>query len=101
MFRNLVETNRCAVLIDGYYEWKQNVVGAQNKSGSVPFFISLKSTPMVLAALKMDGKVILMTQASIKGLADIHHRMPVFLDSSTIDPWLDQKVSFLECEMAI
>ena len=101
MFRNLVETNRCAVVIDGYYEWKQNVVGAQNKSGAVPYFINLKSSLMVLAALKMEGKVILMTQQSIEGLADIHHRMPVFLDSKTIGPWLDEKVSFLDCEMVI
>jgi putative SOS response-associated peptidase YedK len=61
MFKNLVETNRCAVIIDGYYEWRQNVPGAQNKSGSVPYFITLKNTFMILAALKMDDKIVLMT----------------------------------------
>jgi putative SOS response-associated peptidase YedK len=27
-------------------------------------------------------------------IADIHHRMPVFLDQSTIKLWLDPNVSF-------
>ena len=28
LFKNKVETNRCIVVIDGYYEWKQNVEGS-------------------------------------------------------------------------
>lgn len=28
LFKNKVETNRCVVVIDGYYEWKQNVPGS-------------------------------------------------------------------------
>ena len=39
MFRTPIKCQRCVVLIDGYYEWKQNVAGAQNKSGAIPYFI--------------------------------------------------------------
>ena len=99
MFREIVETERCAIIVDGYFEWKQNVKGAQNKTGTVPYFISFK-TPMILAALKMEDKVVLMTQQSIDCLSDIHHRMPVFLDKETIGPWLDSN-SFNEVEKLI
>jgi putative SOS response-associated peptidase YedK len=44
MFSKVVETNRCVVCLDGYYEWKQNVQGSMNKSGTVPNFIHFKDS---------------------------------------------------------
>ena len=76
-------------MVDGYYEWKQNVAGSQNKSGSVPYFIRLPDNKsMALAGLYFyipdtDAlKLVLMTQSSTLNdvLKPIHHRMPVLLD---------------------
>ena len=43
IFTNLVEKHCCVVAIDGYYEWKENVVGSMKKSGKVPHFIHNKN----------------------------------------------------------
>jgi len=39
MFKQAVEATRCLLVFDGYYEWKQNVKGALNKQGVVPYYI--------------------------------------------------------------
>ena len=38
MFKRPVEINRCAVYIDGYYEWKK----VKGETRKVPYFISKK-----------------------------------------------------------
>ena len=127
MFTSLVETNRCAVCIDGYYEWKQNVHGSQNKTGSVPYFIRMKpeagalaQKSLILAGMyftisnqqysgegdedQYSNHLVLMTQpSSVAGqLKDIHHRMPVFLDQQSLRMWLDtENYAFERCESQI
>ena len=66
-------------MADGYYEWKINAVGSNNKTGSIPNYIKLKNgQSLLLAALyffipgsletALEGgnchKVVLMTQPS-------------------------------------
>lgn len=114
MFKGLLSDMRCAVVIDGYYEWKPNEPGSSVKSGSVPYFIKMKEGAMVLAGLYVERidpetkelyrKVVLMTQSSSKvpTLKAVHHRMPVFLDETTLYKWLDgPQFSFTQCEKAI
>lgn len=119
LFKSRVETARCVVMADGYYEWMPNAVGSQNKSGTIPHYISLSGgRALLLAALYFfipgsaeaavqSGnchKVVLMTQPSnlVPKLKSIHHRMPVVLDSTTFPMWLQtEKHSFSECETAI
>ena len=86
-----------------------------NKSGTVPNFIYMKENmPIFVAGIyfiqenyseeEPDAlKLVLMTQSSlkVKQLCDIHHRMPVFLDSKTISLWLDPSKSFKECESQV
>ena len=42
LFQDIVHTQRCVVIFDGYYEWKQNAAGSTNKKGTVPYFIKMK-----------------------------------------------------------
>mgnify|MGYP001826536021 FL=1 len=92
-FRAAYRHRRCLILADGFYEWK--------KEGDVktPYFISLASgEPFAFAGLweswtgKETGEVIesatLITTVANEYLSQVHHRMPVVLQSETAERWL-------------
>ncbi len=90
-FQPLVNTSRCVVIIEGYYEWSPN---------KEPHVFRLKgegkekdlSPVMFLAALiAPDDTLIVFTREALRGLHEVHARMPVLLDDSEIDMWLDCK----------
>ena len=93
MFRDLLRARRCAVPIDGYYEWRTT------SSGKVPFWFHLKSgEPFFLAGLwdcwhagKPDAlaSYILMTTQPNEVAAKVHDRMPVLLHARDVPRWLD------------
>ena len=93
MFRDLLRTRRCAVPIDGYYEWRTT------SSGKVPFWFRLKSgEPFFLAGLwdcwhpgRPDelASYILMTTQPNEVAAQVHDRMPVLLHARDVPRWLD------------
>lgn len=97
MFRDLLRARRCAVPIDGYYEWRTT------SSGKVPFWFSLKSQePFFLAGLwdcwhegKPDAlaSYILMTTAPNALAAAVHDRMPVLLHARDVPRWLDPAIT--------
>ena len=97
MFRHALRKRRCLVPASGFYEWK-TVSGQRSKQ---PFYISFRDgTPMSFAGLwesarMPDGSVlesctIITTEANAM-LAPIHHRMPMLLDPSDWNLWLDSK----------
>ena len=88
---------RCAVIADGYYEWK--LVGKQKQ----PYWIHAASSEVfALAGLwetntRATGQLtksctIVTTSANAK-LAEVHDRMPVMLKGDALLKWLDAKVS--------
>ena len=91
-FRNLIKSNRCIVVADGYYEWKRT----QGKKD--PYYIHDGNKKiMTMAGLwtsiesengKVDSYVIVTTQ-SPQNIAHIHDRMPLIIDDDQIDFWLD------------
>lgn len=70
MFRRLVNRRRCAVLADGFYEWKQD-----DKKEKQPFFVTAGaegSTSGSAVAAAGEGPVL-----ALAGLFDVwHHRRP-------------------------
>jgi putative SOS response-associated peptidase YedK len=95
MFRQALRRRRCLIPASGFYEWKA-VPGQKLKQ---PFYISLKDgDPMAFAGLwesaqpadgtATDTCTIITTDAN-PVLAPIHHRMPLVLDRSEWDAWLD------------
>ncbi len=94
-FSRLLTRNRCLIVADGFYEWRQ-VDGRKQ-----PVYIHLKDdAPFVFAglwdALRSDagetqayGTIITTSANSL--IAPIHHRMPVILPPASIDAWLDPK----------
>ena len=43
-FKNLIQTSRCLVLADGYYEWKRN------KDNKIPFYFTRKDNELIFFA---------------------------------------------------
>lgn len=94
-FREAFAKRRCLILADGFYEWKQ---GAKPKQ---PYYITLADErPFAFAGLwehwqrgelLIASCTIITTEANAL-LRDLHDRMPVILDPSDYDTWLDPRV---------
>ena len=98
-FKNLISKNRCIVLSDGYYEWKQS------GSRKVPFFIHKKDNGLMLFAglwttwsissKRVFTYTILTTRAQ-KNISAIHDRMPVLIDKAKAEMWINLENKFYE-----
>lgn len=92
-YKNLVQSKRCIVVADGYYEWMQT------NQGKKPYYIyDPENIILPFAGLwdrwENDNKqhrmscTIITTEPSNE-LKHIHNRMPVILANDKMDEWLD------------
>ena len=90
-FKNLIRTNRCVIISDGYYEWKRY------GDGKKPFYIHHPEHKLLLMAglwtswgssSDAISTYTVITTTPQKQIAHIHNRMPVILELSQIDNWL-------------
>jgi putative SOS response-associated peptidase YedK len=92
-FRAAMRRRRCLFPADGFYEWKTTAGGKR------PYFVRPKSgRPMAFAGLwetwtgpngeEQETAAIVTTNAN-RTLSAIHERMPVIVDPSAFDLWLD------------
>ncbi len=93
-FRGAFRYRRCLIPVSGFYEWLR--VGKQKH----PFYFvpSIEETPFAFAGLwetwtdpsgaELLTCTIITTQANAV-MSPVHHRMPVILDPSSFDFWLD------------
>jgi putative SOS response-associated peptidase YedK len=95
-FRTALKKRRCLIPADGFYEW-QAVPGQKVKQ---PFFISLRDTPVFAfaglweqwtspAGVAIESCTIITTEAN-ELMREVHTRMPVIVDRSDYDGWLDR-----------
>ncbi|KAK1947269.1 Embryonic stem cell-specific 5-hydroxymethylcytosine-binding protein [Phytophthora citrophthora] len=91
-FKRLLETKRCVVLCDGYYEWQQ-----VDKREKQPYYFFREGSPMKFAGLydqwkSEDGELMctytILTTAVAPELKWLHTRMPVILSGDGVDRWL-------------
>ena len=92
-FKNLITTNRCVVLTNGYYEW----VNVDNKKH--PYFIySEENTMISMAGLWTEWRDVvsftIITKQSNISIRHLHHRMPLVLQEEKIDSYLDKRNTF-------
>ena len=92
-FRNLIKRHRCAIVADGFYEWKRD------GNAKTPFYFCLKShSPFTFAGLydhwespelaePLTTCTIITTTAN-ELVARVHERMPVMLSKETLALWL-------------
>jgi putative SOS response-associated peptidase YedK len=93
-FRDAICRRRCLVVVDGFFEWQR-----AGKKGSQPFFVRRADhTPFALAGIwerwiGRDGEVVescaIITQPARPPVGAIHDRMPLLLEPSAWDAWLD------------
>ncbi|MEZ5064661.1 MAG: SOS response-associated peptidase [bacterium] len=94
-FRESFRSRRCAVIADGFYEWRD--VGAGRPK--VPHYIRLRSgDAFTFAGLwdawrAPDGHVVesctIVTGPPNELLSTVHDRMPMILDPRRRDAWID------------
>ena len=91
-FKNLVKKNRCIVIANGYYEWITTAEGKQ------PVYIHSKENVILMAGLWTSwGNVssfTIITKSSEGILKNIHHRMPLLINHSDVNTYLDNKIDF-------
>lgn len=92
-FREPFRRRRCLIPADGYYEWKAMEGRKQ------PYYFTMKNgDPFCFAGLwehwqPAEGDAVescaIITTSANDLAAQIHHRMPVILERSNFQPWLD------------
>ena len=94
-FSDLIGTNRCIIITDGYYEWRKT------PSGKQPYYISKPDQGILsmagLWSQYADSQGVsvftytVITTAANHDLEFIHHRMPAILNGANLDIWLNYK----------
>ncbi|KAG2786599.1 hypothetical protein PC129_g11504 [Phytophthora cactorum] len=91
-FKRLLESKRCVVLCEGYYEWQQ-----VDKREKQPYYFYRDGIPMKFAGLYDQWKneagelmctYTILTTAVAPELKWLHTRMPVILSDEGVDRWL-------------
>lgn len=95
-FRTAFLKRRCLVIADGFYEWERR------ENAKQPFYFRLKNgKPFAFAGLwecwqPADGEAILsctiLTAEANELVRPIHDRMPVILDPTDWEQWLNPEV---------
>ncbi len=99
-FRQAFKRRRCVIPASGFYEWKRlDAVGKRKQ----PYYVArCDGSPMIMAGLweswndadsghLLETCTILTTEPNAM-LRDLHDRMPVVLDESGWDLWLDPTI---------
>ncbi len=95
-FRTALRRRRCLVPADGFYEW------SGRKGAKQPYYIGLEGRALFAFAglwerwTPPEGEPIetctLLTTAASERLRALHERMPVIIDSSDYDLWMDPEI---------
>lgn len=111
LYGPLVDRFRCVVIVDGFYEWKQEksekiayLIRNDSKVSERPILSSAEThvhisaeegcvlplgvSPLLFAAIYDDSTVSILTTDSIGPCAAIHSRMPVLLSPESAQEWL-------------
>jgi len=91
-FRSAFHKHRCLIPADGWYEWK-----ATDKGKQPWFFAREDREPVYMAGIWVINpnerpSCAIITEPARGESADIHSRMPLVLDDSSLQTWLDPQV---------
>ena len=90
-FKNLIQTSRCLVLADGYYEWKR-----EEKIKIPHYFTKEDDELMFLAAIHQNNQFCIITREATDEISKIHHREPLIINQSQINNFLNLKKDAME-----
>ena len=90
-FKSLIQTSRCIVPADGYYEWKRE---DKNK---IPYYFTKEDNEiMFFAAIHQNNKFCIITREATEKIKNIHHREPLIINQSQINNFLNIKKEVME-----
>jgi len=90
-FKSAFRARRCLIPATGYFEWATELGQFPSKQ---PFFIQRKDKKqLAMAGIYENGTAAIITKEAEGFLADIHHRMPLFLPTDNWQKWLDPKIN--------
>lgn len=89
MFSGSLKARRCAVGVDGWYEWTTTATGKQPH-----YFHHRDGEPLALAGIwtaDATGRktFALLTQKSSGVLSEVHDRMPLLIPNDALQAWLE------------
>ena len=83
-FKKLIQTSRCLVVADGYYEWKRV------EKEKVPYFFQREDNDlMFFAGIFQDNKFCIITREASNEIKEIHSREPLIINKSQINNYLN------------
>ena len=83
-FKNLIQTSRCVVPADGYYEWKR-----EEKEKTPHYFTRKDTKPIFFAGIYEEDQFCLITEEAKDNISEIHHRQPVIINQTDINRYLN------------
>ena len=90
-FKKLIQTSRCIVIADGYYEWKR-----QEKEKIPHYFTRTDSSLMFFAAIHQNSQFCIITREATEKIGAIHHREPLIINQNQINNFLNVKKDAME-----
>jgi len=85
-FKKLIQTSRCIVVADGYYEWKR-----EEKEKIPHYFTRTNSSLMFFAAIHQNNQFCIITREATSKIKEIHHREPLIVNEEQISNYLNIK----------
>ena len=85
-FKNLIQTSRCCIVSDGYYEWKRD-----EKSKTPYYFTREDKNLMFFAGIHQDNQFCIITKEASSENTQIHNREPVIINQNQISNYLNVK----------
>ena len=85
-FKKLIQTSRCLVVADGYYEWKR-----ENKEKTPYYFTKVDSGLMFFAGIYQNNQFCIITREATNVVKDIHHREPLIINKEQFSNYLNIK----------
>ena len=83
-FKNLIQTSRCLVVADGYYEWKRE------EKKKTPFYFTREDKElMYFAAIYQNNQFCIITREATKKISEVHHREPLIINHGQIENYLN------------
>ena len=85
-FKRLIQTSRCVIVADGYYEWKRD------EKEKVPYYFTrIDSSLIFLAGIHQNNQFCIITREATNKIKEIHHREPLIINKEQISNYLDVK----------
>lgn len=104
-FKGAFRSNRCAILADGFYEWKRE--GKEKH----PYRIMMKDEGIFAMAGVRSERILadgseqitcaIITTGPNELMEEIHDRMPLILPADEVETWLDRETPARELEAMI